>query len=603
MRLLLLTLSLCLSTLNLNAQLVFDVSTVDPFCANFGEISVTASGGSGSYTYAVVASGSAAPGASDYVASNVFTSLFSGLYDVYVFDVSTGETANQNDVLINGPDPLLLTNSLISDISCHGSDNGVIEITTQGGLPPYQVSLSSNNGLVSSQTTSLPKTLFTNLEAGEYFIMAVDSNNCTLEIDVVIDELPQIVMQTTIINNIACFGSQDGIVEVEATGGTGNYTYNISNLNQPSGVFQTSNVFNNLAQGVYEVTVQDDFGCFVISQIEIIGSEQIIIETSVGDILCNGASSGVVQTSFTGGLAPYQIALHDVTGFVVADLSTDLTEAVFTNLPAGDYFISVQDNFACIVQDNTVSVAEPAPLGLDVTSVFPSGNEASGDIVVSASGGTPNYSYAINGVASDSNAFKELSPGVYDIVVSDVRGCTSEPISVTIDALDVDNAVTQSLVDGLLALFQDAISYQWIDVDNQIRIPGATTSTFIPTYYGRYQLEMVIDITTTVSREGEVEKTLEETQTVLSPIILYNEGVLGAEDFLLESIAVYPNPTGGLLTVPTSVLDKNYTVFDITGKPVKQGIFAADNIDLSSFNNGLYLLKVEGYTMTKIIKE
>jgi hypothetical protein len=48
----------------------------------------------------------------------------------------------------------------------------------------------------------------------------------------------------------------DGVIEATASGGNGGFTYS-----KDGTTFQTSNTFNNLAAGNYEITVKDTKGC------------------------------------------------------------------------------------------------------------------------------------------------------------------------------------------------------------------------------------------------------------------------------------------------------------------------------------------------------
>ncbi|MGB1267809.1 MAG: T9SS type A sorting domain-containing protein, partial [Schleiferiaceae bacterium] len=71
----------------------------------------------------------------------------------------------------------------------------------------------------------------------------------------------------------------------------------------------------------------------------------------------------------------------------------------------------------------------------------------------------------------------------------------------------------------------------------------------------------------------------------------------GIQEFDLE-MKVYPNPSStGLMNVVTAnnVAIETLTVFDITGRVVvqKQGLGNATELDLTAWNSGVYILKVE----------
>ncbi len=69
----------------------------------------------------------------------------------------------------------------------------------------------------------------------------------------------------------------------------------------------------------------------------------------------------------------------------------------------------------------TVDVVE---LELTPLSALVKCKDATTDVTVTASGGTPNYSYALNGQGNgNSNTFKNLSPGSYLIEVTDAQAC------------------------------------------------------------------------------------------------------------------------------------------------------------------------------------
>lgn len=71
---------------------------------------------------------------------------------------------------------------------------------------------------------------------------------------------------------------------------------------------------------------------------------------------------------------------------------------------------------------------------------------------------------------------------------------------------------------------------------------------------------------------------------------------LGVNDLQASEIAVYPNPTTGILNLSSNKNIDNVYVYDLSGRLVKTfSKVGADKaiIDLSSFNSGTYVLKIE----------
>ena len=61
-----------------------------------------------------------------------------------------------------------------------------------------------------------------------------------------------------------------------------------------------------------------------------------------------------------------------------------------------------------------------------------------------------------------------------------------------------------------------------------------------------------------------------------------------------DGLVVYPNPTGGILTVESSSPIREITVYDLSGRVVVEAQNIAPQqyaINVSSLQNGLYLLK------------
>ena len=60
-----------------------------------------------------------------------------------------------------------------SNVTCYGFSDGIIDLTTTNGTPPYSYSWSGPNGFVSNTED------ISNLAAGDYNVSITDQNNCT----------------------------------------------------------------------------------------------------------------------------------------------------------------------------------------------------------------------------------------------------------------------------------------------------------------------------------------------------------------------------------------------------------------------------------------
>ncbi|MEP3838114.1 MAG: T9SS type A sorting domain-containing protein [Algibacter sp.] len=82
----------------------------------------------------------------------------------------------------------------------------------------------------------------------------------------------------------------------------------------------------------------------------------------------------------------------------------------------------------------------------------------------------------------------------------------------------------------------------------------------------------------------------------------FDPSTLSIKNAKAEIISIYPNPTTDYIIVPTSLLNRNYTIHDVTGKQVSEGAISSEKIELN-LNNGMYLLhiKTDLSTITKKI--
>jgi gliding motility-associated-like protein len=140
------------------------------------------------------------------------------------------------------PDSLKVNYSK-TDVTCNNKATGRIELQPSGGTAPYYYMWSNGyRGRVAE-----------GLKAGNHLAVVRDANNCPYDIAVSLTQ-PEPIVMAKIITRPFCPDTEDGSIEVSATGGTGALYYswnNGSSLNQ----------IQNIPEGYYIVTVTDEENC------------------------------------------------------------------------------------------------------------------------------------------------------------------------------------------------------------------------------------------------------------------------------------------------------------------------------------------------------
>jgi PKD repeat protein len=86
------------------------------------------------------------------------------------------------------------------------------------------------------------------------------------------------------------------------------------------------------------------------------------------------------------------------------------------------------------------------------------------------------------------------------------------------------------------------------------------------------------------------------------------EECLGLNDNEINTVSAYPNPTDGKLTLSNIVGNTAFKVVSVSGQVVSSGVVSttANTIDLSSFENGIYVLQLtqeQGLQTIRIVKK
>lgn len=429
-------------TINEPTLLTHTLNSTDATCgATDGTITLTASGGTPAYTFDI---GSGAQ------ANGNFTNLGAGNYPITIIDAN-GCTINDN-VTINASSGPSITNVTSTDITCFGADDGTITVTSTGGAPTVMYDIGG-----AAQTSNS----FTGLTARTYTITVTDGAGCSTTSTATIAEPTQITFTTTT-TDPNC-GVNDGEIVVNASGGSGIYTYSLD-----GGAYQASNTFSSLGSGTYTISVLDDSGCEVNNTASLNNNAAPNIDNvNFTEPTCSGSNDGQIIITASGGSGALQYSIETPVNYGPTN--------TFTNVGPGTYTISVQDPSGCVAT-SSVTLTEPDPIDVTLTPTNLSCYQNnSGVIDVSAIGGDGNYTYQLDGGAfGASTSFTGLASGSHTVVVQDGNGCTgtaivnlTEPDNLTLalagfDASCFESCDGQAIVIPSGGTVSSTYQYNWI---------------------------------------------------------------------------------------------------------------------------------------------
>lgn len=488
------------------------------------------------------------------------TDLDAGTYQLIVSDRNDCLTSFQ--YTINEPEPLTASAS-ISFVSCFNGSDGSLELHVEGGTPPYSFAWSNN----STQED------LDGIAAGVYSLTLTDDNNCIEEYSFIVQEPSNLVLGA-LVNDTSCPDIDDGLISLEASGGTPPYSYIWSNS-------ETVPDLNNLSEGLYSVTVNDSNQC--TAELEVIISEpaDLQIDLNSKDANCLESSDGSVEINASGGTPPYMFLINDQ---AIENWNLD-------SLSTGSYTVKMIDNNSCESQEDFV-ISESNPVDIFIEDIDARCyGEMSGSAELFISGGTPPFTIQWS-TGSDEQILSELSQGSYEVTVLDSNNCSDIGFGIVEqpDSLQLLTESTNAVGSNSNGIANVEVSggvppyrYLWDDPDMQ------TSATAFDLAAGLY---------TVIVTDANDCEAIASVEVLMTSSLQEIEGT--------GRIQIYPNPASEFINIKTSDnrTIRSILVYDISGSLVLNSDHISCSecqLDLIALRKGIYLMKI--YDLNNKMKE
>jgi gliding motility-associated-like protein len=289
----------------------------------------------------------------------------------------------------------------------HTGTSGVTH--TWSAAPAGGVIISSVNA--ASPTITFPNT-------GNYTIShTVAAGSCTHVVSTNIT-INGVNPAFTIPSATQCLGGNSFNFNAVNTTGTHSYTFSPSGGAPPSGGTANYGPVAFTAAGTYTVThTVTNSGCTSFTTAVVLVNPNPSLTVVPSNAICGNNNGSIVINNTSG--AGQTVVSYSLNGSAIPSQTA-------TNLGTGTYTVGLSNNFGCSTFTTTTINNTPGMTALNNSTVHPTCGLANGSIgMTGVVGGTPTYSYSLNGGAyTTATSFTGLTAGTYTVTVLDVNGCT-----------------------------------------------------------------------------------------------------------------------------------------------------------------------------------
>jgi large repetitive protein len=339
--------------------------------------------------------------------ANTITGLAAGVYTVQIIDKNLcGVTSTVN---VTQPTALVATVTPVN-ASCLGA--GSITTAASGGTPAYTYTWTGPGAFASNAQSPTGLTV-----AGVYTLTMSDSKGCT------ITKTVSIMSTGTVTSTFTGPGTQCLVGNSFTFNNTGTavaaHQYSFSPAaGAPAVSTQTNYVGATFtAPGTYTVTHTVTSGVCVNTTTAVVTINPNPLATLTATNPTCGNNNGIVLINNTSCCAQTISSFASSLGAIAGQ--------TVTGLGAGTPVITLTNSFGCTFTVSTTLTMTPGPTNITLVPTNATCGNNNGSFTFGTPvGGTPTYSYAINGGAfSATSPTTGLAPATYSVTIQDANGC------------------------------------------------------------------------------------------------------------------------------------------------------------------------------------
>lgn len=494
----------------------------DAICGGDGAIVLNVTAGYGTKTFAW----------SNGSTSQNLTGVDPGSYICTITDAN-GYSIETEPITVGGlpGGPITAVQVGAQNPTCFGATNGSVTMLAALGNGGY--SYLWDDG----QTTATK----INCGAGEHNVTVTDALGCAFQTLATLEQ-PTALASSVVANAIPC-GQSTGTATLNASGGTGPYTYNLGSGPQNTGVF------TNLNPGPYTYTILDNQGCnltgnFTLNAIvgptaQAAAQSMLTCTTTQTQVLGNGSSAGnnvtYLWTTTNGNIVSGQNELNAVVNAAgtytlqVTNTSNSCTSVASTTVSANTTVPSVTVNNASLTCTTT-------------TAQLCATTDATNTVV-----------WVVNGQNNTGTCVDVNAAGSYQANVTAPNGCVSSATSTVTASAELPQiaiqpaasltcATTQVTLQGSLTGNPADFAILWTTTNGNI-VSGANTLNPVVDGDGSYNMAVTSNTNGCISNAQVVVDEIPNTLAV-SSVSIVND----ANNQNIGSVTLIPGGGTGTLT-------------------------------------------------------